>query len=68
MHRFDEHHPEFAGFSELFDREIAPTLRGSDGDRLEAKRVGRLLGAAGAITLSIALAALAWTMRHDEDV
>ena len=36
MHQFDEHHPEFDGFSRFYDREILPRLQEGEVDRLAA--------------------------------
>ena len=38
MHSFNEHHPEFKGFSDYYHREVFPLLAVRDGERREALR------------------------------
>ena len=37
MHQFNEHHPEFEGFSAFYDAEIMPRLAGDEGRRAAAQ-------------------------------
>jgi len=50
MHRFNEHHPEFKGFSDYYHREVFPLLAAQDGQRLEALRKAKLYGVGIAIS------------------
>ncbi len=45
MHQFNEHHPEFKGFSDYFEKEIAPFLSAREGERAEKLSKAKFLGA-----------------------
>jgi hypothetical protein len=45
LHQFNEHHPEFKGFSDYFEKEIAPFLSAREGERAEKLSKAKFLGA-----------------------
>lgn len=51
MHQFDTRHAEFEGFSEFYDREVAPVLSERDSVRRKAVQTGLLWGFIGFIVL-----------------
>ncbi|MEL6416546.1 MAG: DUF3137 domain-containing protein [Pseudomonadota bacterium] len=61
MHQFNEHHPEFKGFSEYFHSEIAPKLSEREGDRGEALARTHLWGSVAAAIVGAIAFAFAWS-------
>jgi hypothetical protein len=56
MHQFREHHPEFKGFSDVYEREVRPQLVERDAARAKAVKRG-LIGAVLAILTGFAVSA-----------
>jgi hypothetical protein len=61
MHLFNEHHPEFKGFSDYYQEEIFPLLAAQDAQRRDTLKKAKLYGA-GLAAIAIGLAVLAY--RH----
>ncbi|MGB6230928.1 MAG: DUF3137 domain-containing protein [Litorimonas sp.] len=66
MHQFDEHHPEFAGFSDAFARTVQPVLAERDGLRRAAVKRG-LLAVVVCTVLGTVASLLLWRATDADD-
>ena len=60
LHQFNEHHPEFKGFSEFFEAEIHPTLLADQAERLPSFGGGTLTTILSGLFLTVCIGLLAF--------